>query len=110
MDKEKANDVQYVVTCTYCGTQTGLSTKQLEENRPLKCRVCGAPLKIVPPPKRPAPKGEKRSSGYYALHAERTEYERRLDQRYRKAEDVARIVVVAAGAVVLIFIWVMTKC
>lgn len=61
MDNEKTDDVQCVVTCTHCGMQTGLSLKQLEGDKPLKCPACGAPFEIVAPPK--APRKAKRDYG-----------------------------------------------
>ena len=110
MDKEKADDVQYFVTCTYCGAQTGLSFKQLENNRPLKCRTCGAPLTIVPPPKRPAKKRKKRFCDYYLLHAERAEYEPQLDKKYRVAANVVGIFFFASVVMMGLLMWVITEC
>ena len=110
MDNRKPDDVTYLATCTYCGTQTGLSFKQLENNRPLKGRTCGAPLTIVPPPKRPAKKRKKRFCDYYLLHAERTEYEPRLGKKYRVAANVVGIFFIASGAIAGILMWLITKC
>lgn len=59
MQNEKADDGQTFVTCTYCGTQTQLSLKQLESDRPLKCRMCGAPFVIEGRVKTTAARGHK---------------------------------------------------
>jgi DNA-directed RNA polymerase subunit RPC12/RpoP len=67
-------DVQYFVTCTYCGTQTGLSAKRQDRDKPLKCPKCGAPLKVVPPPaqRRGEPRVKiKREYGYDFTHRPR---------------------------------------
>lgn len=109
MDDGK-DSAQYFVTCRYCGTQTRLSFEQLEINRPVKCRVCGAPLEIVPPPKRPAKKRGKRPCDYYLLHAERAEYEPQLEKKYRVAANLVCIFAIASGAIVGILMWLITEC
>lgn len=105
MNGEKTDDdVQHFATCTYCGTQTGLSLKRLEGDKPLKCRTCGAPLKVVPPPKRPPKKRKKPGRDYGVLQAERHEYDRRLDKEKKTAMAVAGIMIVALFFITLLLL------
>jgi DNA-directed RNA polymerase subunit RPC12/RpoP len=65
------DDDHHFATCTYCGTQTALSAKRLDSDKPVKCPKCGAPLKVVPP--RAKGRGEpqlktKRDYGYDFTH------------------------------------------
>jgi NAD-dependent SIR2 family protein deacetylase len=65
------DDARHLATCTYCGTQTALSAKRLDRDKPLKCPKCGAPLKVVTP--RVKGRGEpqmkmKRDYGYDFTH------------------------------------------
>jgi predicted nucleic acid-binding Zn ribbon protein len=47
MDNGKTeDDVQYLATCTYCGTQTRVNLRALEGDKPATCRMCGAELEI----------------------------------------------------------------
>ncbi len=107
------DDVPYFVTCTYCGTQTQLSLKQLESDKPLKCRTCGAPLRVVPPPKRPPKKPVKKRknpfSDYDALLAERHEYERRTEGEFKKTIAVG-IIIGALYVTVMSFLVLLERC
>jgi transcription elongation factor Elf1 len=49
MDNGKADDVPYLATCPFCGTQTRVALRASEEDEPVKCRMCGAPLEIELP-------------------------------------------------------------
>lgn len=107
------DDVPYFVTCTYCGTQTGLSLKRLEGDKPLKCRVCGAPFKVAPPPKKPPKKPVKKRkkpfSDYEALLAERHEYKRRSEGEFKKTMAVA-IIIGALCAAGILFLVLSERC
>lgn len=106
-------DVPYFVTCTYCGTQTQLSLKQFESDKPLKCRVCGAPFKVVPPPERPPKKRTKKRKqpfvDYEAVLAERQEYKRRTGGEFKKAMAVA-IIIGALCAAAILFLALSERC
>ncbi len=107
------DDVPYFVTCTYCGTQTQLSLKQLESDKPLKCRKCGAPFKVAPPPKKPPKKPVKKKkkpfTDYDALLAERHEYERRYKGEFKKTMAVA-IIIGALCATAILFLVLLERC
>ncbi len=50
MDNGKAeDDVPYLATCTYCGTQTRVNLRALEGDKAATCRMCGAELEIDVP-------------------------------------------------------------
>lgn len=71
MDNKKRNDDRHFATCTYCGTQTALSVKRVDGDKPVKCPKCGAPMEIVLP--RSKRRGEpqlkmKRDYGYDFTH------------------------------------------
>jgi hypothetical protein len=105
---ERTDDgVPYFVTCTYCGTQTQLSFNQVESAKPFKCPECGAPFKVVPPPKKPPKKPVKKKKrpfdDYEALVAERHEYKRRSEGELKKAMAVA-IIVGALFAIGILFL------
>jgi hypothetical protein len=107
------DDVPYFVTCTYCGTQTQLSLKQLESDKPLKCRTCGAPFKVVPPakrpPKKPVKKTKKPFNDYDALLAERHDYERRTEAEFKKTIAIG-IIIGALYVTVLLFLVLFESC
>ena len=48
IDKVNEDDV-LLVLCTYCGTQTRVNPRAVEADKPVPCRMCGAPLKIELP-------------------------------------------------------------
>ncbi len=114
MDNGKAeDDVQYFVTCTYCGTQTQLSLKQIENDRPLKCRTCGAPFRVVPPkkpPKKPVKKRKKPFDDYDAILAERHAYKSRTEGEFNKARYVGGIIVGALLTTIWILLMVLDSC
>ncbi len=98
-------DVQYFVTCTYCGTQTGLSFKQLEGDKPLKCPTCGAPLKVVPP--RAKGRGEprtkiKREYGY--LFTSQSSDDSAIDEETRKETSLLLVRLIMGIASFLVFL------
>ncbi len=108
MKNEKAEgDVQYFATCTYCGMQTGLSLKQLESDEPLKCRACGAPLKVVPPRKRRPKKRKKSDRDYGALIADRYDYDRKLEE---EKGTVLTVIYIAVGVLILILTLLTGRC
>lgn len=108
MNDEKAgDDVKHFATCMYCGTHTALSTKRLDRDKPLKCPKCGAPLEVVPPPKRPPKKRKKPGRDYGALMSERYDYGRKLEEEQK---IVLNVVIIAAGVLIFIIILVMQKC
>lgn len=111
MGNEKADDyVQHFVTCAYCGTQTPISFKRLEGEKPLKCRTCGAPLKVVPPPKPRAKRRKKIDRDYGVLLAERSEYDRRLKEEENIAGLVGAIIIGGLLITIILFIWVLGRC
>lgn len=114
MQNEKADDGQTFVTCTYCGTQTQLSFKQLDSDKPLKCRTCGAPFKVVPPPKKPqkepVKKRKKPFDDYNAILDERRAYEMRTAGEYQRARYVIGIILGALFVTVIIFIVLLQRC
>lgn len=114
MKNEKTDDdVQYFVTCTYCGTQTQLSLKQLEGDRPLKCRTCGAPFKVVPPkkpPKKPLKKRKKTFDDYDAILDERHAYELRTEGGFKKARYVGGIIVGVLLTTIYILLMILDSC
>jgi len=104
------DDARHVATCAYCGTQTGLSFKQLENNRPLKCRTCGAPLKVVPPPSKG--RGEpqikmKREYGY--LFTSQSSDDSTIDEETRKGTSLllVRLIMGIAGFLVLLVLFIV---
>jgi hypothetical protein len=107
---EQRDDAQYFVTCTYCGTQTQLSFKQLESDKPLKCRTCGAPFKVVPPPKRPAKKRKKPFLDYDTLQAERQAYELRTEGESKKAQAVAGLIIGAVLFTIFLLYLLFESC
>jgi transcription elongation factor Elf1 len=42
-------DLPYLATCPFCGTQTRVALRASEEDEPVKCLMCGAPLEIELP-------------------------------------------------------------
>ncbi len=72
MDNRKPDDVSYLATCKYCGTQTRLSFNRVESDKPFICPECGARLEVVPPPaaqSRVEPRKKiKREYGYDFTH------------------------------------------
>jgi DNA-directed RNA polymerase subunit RPC12/RpoP len=110
VNDEKPEDVQYFVKCTYCGTQTQLSFNELHSDKPLKCRTCGAPFKVVPPPKKPVKKREKPFSDYDAVPAERHAYERRTEGGFKKARYVGGIIIGALLTTIWILLMVLDSC
>jgi DNA-directed RNA polymerase subunit RPC12/RpoP len=112
-NERTVEDVQYFVTCTYCGTQTQLSLKQLEGDRPLKCRTCGAPFRVIPPkkpPKKPATKRKKPFDDYDAILAERHAYELRTEGEFKKAQPVVGFIIAALLATVIFFTLLLERC
>jgi hypothetical protein len=100
MKNEKDDDVQNFATCTYCGTQTGLSFKHLEGDKPLKCRACGAPLEVVPPAKPPEKaKKAKRDFGRLIDDPVWGEYWRERRTDYVEAAGKAIAIIIAAALV-----------
>ena len=114
MQNEKAENGQTFATCTYCGTQTQLSLKQLESDKPLKCRTCGAPFKVVPPPKKPpkesVKKRKKPFDDYEAILAERHSCEMRTAGEYKKAQYVIGAILGALFVTVILFIVLLQNC
>ncbi|MGD8719057.1 MAG: hypothetical protein PVH29_09590 [Candidatus Zixiibacteriota bacterium] len=114
------DDVQYFVTCTYCGTQTQLALGQIESDRPLKCPACGASLKVVPPPpppktpaKPPPPpviKKKKPFDDYDAMLDERRAYEMRTAGELQKAQYVIGIILGGVFVTVILFIVLLQSC
>jgi len=51
MDDGK-DDAQYLVTCTYCGTQTRVNPRAVKGENLVTCRMCGAQLEIELPDSR----------------------------------------------------------
>jgi transcription elongation factor Elf1 len=49
MDEENPNEFPYIATCPFCGTQTRVALRAPEEDAPVKCTMCGAPLEIELP-------------------------------------------------------------
>lgn len=50
---DKVNEDNVLLeTCTYCGTQTRVNPRAVEADKPVPCRMCGAPLKIELPDSR----------------------------------------------------------
>jgi len=111
---ERRDDVEYFVTCTYCGTQTQLSLQQVESDKPLKCRTCGAPFKVVPPPKKPPPKPVKKKKkpfdDYEAILDERHAYELRTAGEYQRARYVIGIILGALFVTVILFVVLLQRC
>ena len=110
MNDEQPDDAQYFVTCTYCGTQTQLSLKQAESDKPLKCRTCGAPFKVVPPPKKPVKKKKKPFENYDAILAERQAYEMRTAGEFKKAQYVIGAILGALFVTIILFIVLLQNC
>jgi hypothetical protein len=111
------DDVQYFVTCTYCGTQTQLALGQLESDKPLKCAACGASLEVVPPPKPPpkppsppAIKKKKPFDDYDAMLDERRAYEMRTAGEFQKAQYVIGIILGGVFVTVILFIILLQSC
>jgi transcription elongation factor Elf1 len=108
--EQPKDDVQCFVTCTYCGTQTQLSLKRSERDRPLICATCGAPLKVVPPPKKPIKKKKKPFDDYDAMLAERHAYESRTEGESKKAGAVAGIMTVATILTIFLLYLLFRGC
>lgn len=113
MNDEQTDNVPYFVTCTHCGMQTGLPLKQLEGDKPLKCRACGAPFKVVPPPAKG--RGEpqkkiKRDYGYYFTHP--PPYDRVRDESSPDVTSVKLIafVIVIVCCSVLFIVALISTC
>jgi DNA-directed RNA polymerase subunit RPC12/RpoP len=104
------DDAQYFVTCTYCGTQTQLSFNELQGGKPLKCRTCGAPFKVVPPPKKPVKKKKKPFEDYDAILAERQAYEMRTAGEFKKAQYVIGAILGALFVTIILFIVLLQNC
>jgi hypothetical protein len=124
MKNEKAEDVQYFVTCAYCGTQTGLSFKQLEDFKPLKCRMCGAPF-IIEVPGKPTAEGDRKHLYRQCARCGEFVWEKRLVEYncmlycWRCFEDMedlrierreGTIILISATIAVIIFICFVLLC
>jgi uncharacterized Zn-finger protein len=110
MKNEKADGVQHFVTCTYCGTQTQLSLTQLGNGKPLKCPTCGAPFKVVPPPKKRIKKRKKPFEDYDSILDERRAYELRTAGESKRAQYAIGAILGAVLVTIILFIILLESC